>query len=106
MHASIVDMTLRLPIDEALFEELRADFVPMAFRHPGFRGFQYVLGRRGHAIGILWYEQPTDLDGITELVGGWFREHISPRLAEPETVMRGQVVIDAAKAGGQPGHRE
>jgi len=35
MHASIVDMTLRLPIDEALFEELRADFVPMAFRQLG-----------------------------------------------------------------------
>jgi hypothetical protein len=101
VHASIVDMTLRLPVDEALFEELRADFLPKASRHPGFRGFQYVLGGHGHAIGILWYEQPKDLDGITELVGGWFRDHISPRLAEPETAMRGRVVVEAGEAVGQ-----
>ena len=106
MYASIVDMTLRLPVDEALFEELRADFLPTASRHAGFRGFQYVLGQQGHAIGILWYERPTDLDGISELVAGWFREHISPRLAEPETVMRGRVVIDAAKTWSQPGHSQ
>jgi hypothetical protein len=98
MHASIVDMTLRLPVDEALFDELRADFLPKVSRHPGFRGFHYVLGEQGHAIGILWYEHPTDLDGITELLGGWFRDHISPRLAEPETVMRGRVVVQGATA--------
>jgi len=101
MHASIIDMTLRLPVDEALFEELRADFLPKATRHPGFRGFQYVLGRQGHAVGILWYEQPTDLDGITELVGGWFCDHISPRLTEPETAIHGRVVVDAGEAPGQ-----
>jgi hypothetical protein len=98
VHASIVDMTLQQPVDEALFDELRADFLPKASRHPGFRGFQYVLGERGHAIGILWYEQPKDLDGITELVGNWFRDHISPRLAEPETAMRGRVVVDVGEA--------
>jgi len=98
MHASIVDMRLRLPVDETLFEELQADFLAEVSRHPGFRGFQYVLGEQGHAIGILWYEQPTDLDGITALVGSWFREHISPRLAEPETTaMRGRVVVDAGR---------
>jgi hypothetical protein len=36
-------MTLRLPVDHVLFDELRADFLPQAQRHPGFRGFQYVL---------------------------------------------------------------
>ena len=40
MHASITDMTQRRPVDEALFEELRAEFMPRAARHPGFRGFQ------------------------------------------------------------------
>jgi hypothetical protein len=101
VHASIVDMTLRLPVDDALLEELRADFLPKASRHAGFRGFQYVLGGQGHAVGILWYEQATDLDGITELVGDWFRDHISPRLAEPETAMRGRVVVDAGEAPGR-----
>ena len=43
MHASIIDMTLRLPVDKVLFDELRADLLPRASRHPGFRGFQYVL---------------------------------------------------------------
>lgn len=69
MHASIIDMTLRLPVDDALFDELRADFLPRAAQHPGFRGFQYVLAEQGHAVAILWYEQPEDLDGITQLVG-------------------------------------
>jgi hypothetical protein len=45
------------------------------------------------AIGILWYEQPEDLDGITQLVGTWFQDHIAPRLAGPETVVRGRVVV-------------
>ena len=106
MEASIVDMTLRLPVDETLFEELRVHFLPRASQHPGFRGFQYVLGGQGHAIGILSYEQPTDLDGITELVGSWFRDHISPRRAEPEsTLIRGQVVVDAGRGVGQCGDK-
>jgi hypothetical protein len=49
------------------FDELRTDFLPKAAQHSGFRGFQYVLAEQGRAIGILWYEQPADLDGIT----GW-----------------------------------
>ena len=93
MHASIIDMTLRLPVDDVLVDELRADFLPRASRHPGFRGFQYVLAEQGRAIGILWYEQPEDLDGITQLVGTWFQDHIAPRLAGPETAVRSRVVI-------------
>ena len=87
-------MTLRLPVDHVLFDELRADFLPQAQRHPGFRGFQYVLAEQGRAIGILWYEQPEDLDGITHLVGTWFQDHIASRLAGPETVVRGRVVVN------------
>ena len=94
MHASIIDMTLRLPVDDVLFDELRADFLPRASRHPGFRGFQYVLAEQGRAVGILWYEQPEDLDGITQLVGTWFQDHIAPRLVGPETVVRGRVVVN------------
>ena len=79
--------------------------VPQCGRHlclsPEPKLALYVLGRQGHAVGILWYERPTDLDGITELVGGWFRDHISPRLAEPETAMRGRVVVEAGEAAGQ-----
>jgi hypothetical protein len=73
MHASIIDMTLRLPVDDVLFDELRADFLPRASRHPGFRGFQYVLAEQGRAVGILWYEQPEDLDGITNWSAPGFR---------------------------------
>jgi hypothetical protein len=94
VHASIIDMTLRLPVDEVLFDELRTDFLPKAAQHSGFRGFQYVLAEHGRAIGILWYEQPEDLDGITQLVGTWFQDHIGPRLAEPETAVRGRVVVN------------
>jgi hypothetical protein len=94
MYASIIDMTLRLPVDDLLFEELRADFLPRASRHPGFRGFQYVLAEQGRAIGILWYEQPEDLDGITRLVGTWFRDHVAPPLTGPETAVRGRVVVN------------
>jgi hypothetical protein len=94
MHASIIDMTLRQPVDEALFEELRADLLPRAAQHSGFRGFQYVLGEQGRVIGILYYDESADLDAITELVGSWFQDHISPRLAAPETAMRGRVAVD------------
>jgi hypothetical protein len=94
VHASIIDMTLRMPVDEVLFDELRSDFLPRAARHPGFVGFQYVVAEQGRAIGILWYEQPEDLDGITQLVGSWFQDHIAPRLAEPETAVRGRVVVN------------
>ena len=94
VHASIIDMTLRLPVDEVLFDELRSDFLPKAAQHSGFRGFQYVLAEHGRAIGILWYEQPEDLDGITRLVGSWFQDHIAPRLIQPETVVRGRVVVN------------
>ena len=94
MHASIIDMTLRLPVDAVLFDELRGDFLPRAAQHPGFRGFQYVLAEQGRAIGILWYEQPEDLDGITQLVGTWFQDHIAPRLVRPETAVRGRVVVN------------
>jgi hypothetical protein len=94
VHASIIDMTLRLPVDDALFDELRTDFLPRAAQHPGFRGFQYVLAEQGRAIGILWYEQPEDLDGITQLVGTWFQDHMAPRLVGPETVVRGRVVVN------------
>ena len=93
MHASIIDMTLRLPVDAVLFDELRGDFLPRAAQHPGFRGFQYVLAEQGRAIGILWYEQPEDLDGITQLVGSWFQDHIGPRLTGPETAVRGRVAV-------------
>lgn len=94
MHVSIIDMTLLLPVDCALFDELRADFLPRASQHPGLRGFQYVLADQGRAFGILWYDQPEDLDGITQLVGTWFQDHIAPRLAGPETVVRGRVVVN------------
>jgi hypothetical protein len=94
VHASIIDMTLRMPVDEVLFDELRTDFLPRASRHPGFRGFQYVLAEQGRAVGILWYERPEDLDGITQLVGTWFQDHIAPRLAGPETAVRGRVVVN------------
>jgi hypothetical protein len=94
VHASIIDMTLRLPVDEVLFDELRTDFLPRAAQHPGFRGFQYVLAEHGRAVGILWYQQPEDLDGITQLVGTWFQDHIAPRLAGPETAVRGRVVVN------------
>jgi DNA-binding transcriptional ArsR family regulator len=94
VHASIIDMTLRLPVDDVLFDELRTDFLPRVSQHPGFRGFQYVLAERGRAVGILWYEQPEDLDGITQLVGTWFQDHIAPRLAGPETAVRGRVVVN------------
>jgi hypothetical protein len=94
VHASIIDMTLRLPVDDVLFDELRSDFLPKASRHPGFRGFQYVLAEQGRAVGILWYEQPEDLDGITQLVGTWFQDHITPRLTGPETAVRGRVVVN------------
>ena len=77
-----------------LFDELRADLLPPAQRHPGFRGFRYVLVVQGRAIGILWYQQPEDLDGITHLVGTWFQDHIAPRLAGPETVVPGRVVVN------------
>jgi hypothetical protein len=94
VHASIIDMRLRLPVDEVLFEELRTDFLPRAAQHAGFCGFQYVLAEQGRAVGILWYEQPEDLDGITQLVGSWFQDHIAPRLAGPETAVRGRVVVN------------
>jgi len=96
VHASIIDMTLRLPVDDVLFDELRADFLPRAAQHPGFCGFQYVLAEHGRAIGILWYEQPEDLEGITQLIGTWFQDHIAPRLAGPETAVRGRVVVSMA----------
>jgi hypothetical protein len=96
VHASIIDMTLRLPVDEVLFDELRTDFLPRAAQHPGFCGFQYVLAEQGRAVGILWYERPEDLDGITQLVGTWFENHIAPRLAGPETAVRGRVVVNMA----------
>ena len=94
MHASIIDMALRLPVDSVLFDGLRTDFLPRASQHPGFRGFQYVLAEQGRAVGIPWYEQPEDLDGITRLVGPWFQDHIAPRLAEPETAVSGRVVVN------------
>ena len=94
MYASIIDMTLRLPVDDALFDELRAEFLPRASQHPGFCGFQYVLAEHGRAIGILWYEQPEDLGGITQLVGTWFQDHLAPRLAGLETAVRGRVVVN------------
>ena len=94
MHASIIEMTLLLPVDHALFDELRADFLPRASQHPGFRGFQYVLADHGKAVGILLYDQPEDLDGITQLAGNWFHDHIAPRLAGPETAVRGRVVVN------------
>ena len=50
-------------------------------------------GKR-RAVGILWYEQPEDLDGITGLVGTWFRDHIAPRLAGPEMAVTGRVVVN------------
>jgi hypothetical protein len=56
--------------------------------------FQYVLAEQGRAVGILWYEQPEDLDSITRLVGTWFHDHIAPRLAEPETAVSGHVVVN------------
>jgi hypothetical protein len=87
-------MTLSLPVDGMLFDELRTDFLPKASQHSGFRGFQYVLGEQGRAVGTLWYEQPEDLDGITRLVGTWFHDHIAPRLAGPETVVHGRVVVN------------
>jgi hypothetical protein len=94
VYASIIDMTLRLPVDEVLFDELHSDFLPRASQHPGFCGFQYVLAEHGRAMGILWYEQPEDLDGITQLVGSWFQDHIAPRLAGPETTVSGRVVVN------------
>lgn len=94
MHASIIDMTLRLPVDHGLFDEFSTEFLPRAAQHPGFRGFQYVLAEQGQAIGILWYEQPEDLDAITRLVGTWFTDHVTPRLTGPETAIRGRVVIN------------
>jgi hypothetical protein len=94
VHASIIDMTLRLPLDEVLFDELRTDLLPRAAQHPSFRGFQYVLAEHGRAVGILWYERPEDLDGITQLVGSWFQDHIAPRLVKPETAVRGRVVVN------------
>jgi hypothetical protein len=94
VHASIIDMTLRLPVDRVLLDELRTDFLPRASQHPGFRGFQYILAEQGRAVGILWYEQPADLDGITRLTGTWFQDHIAPRLAEPETAVSGCVVVN------------
>jgi hypothetical protein len=94
VHASIIDMTLRLPVDRVLFDELRTDFLPRASQHPGFRGFQYVLAEQGRAVGILWYEEPEDLDGIGRMVGPWFKDHIAPRLAEPETAVSGRVVVN------------
>jgi hypothetical protein len=94
VHASIIDMTLRQPVDAALLDELRTDFLPRAAQHPGFRGFQYILAEQGRAVGILWYQQPTDLDAITQLVGTWFQDHIAPRLVGPETVVRGRVVVN------------
>jgi hypothetical protein len=39
LHASIIDMTLRLPVDEVLFDEFRADFLSRASQHPGYCGF-------------------------------------------------------------------
>ena len=48
----------------------------------------------GGRSGILWYEQPEDLDGITQLVGTWFQDHIAPRLTGPETAVRGRVVVN------------
>jgi hypothetical protein len=51
---------------------------------------------QGRAIGILWYQQPEDLDGITHLVGTGFQDHITPRLAGPETVVPGRVVVNTA----------
>ncbi|MGH3503578.1 MAG: hypothetical protein ACRDQA_22170 [Nocardioidaceae bacterium] len=94
MYASIIDMKLRQPVDHVLFDELREDFVPRVAEHPGFRGFQYVLAEQGPAVGILWYEQSEDLDGITRLAGTWFQDHIAPRLAKPEAGVRGHVVVD------------
>ncbi len=38
VHASIIDMTLPMPVDEVLFDELRTDFLPRAAQHSGFRG--------------------------------------------------------------------
>jgi hypothetical protein len=93
VHASIIDMTLRLPVDEALFDELRTDFLPKAAQHPGFRGFHYILAKGGRAIGILWYQRPEDLNAIADLVGPWFRDHIGPRLAGGESAVRGRVVV-------------
>jgi hypothetical protein len=93
VYASIIDMTLRLPVDDALFDELRADFLPKASRLPGFRGFQYILADHGRAIGILWYEQPEDLDATTQVFGTWFQDHIAPRLTGSEAAVRGRVVI-------------
>jgi hypothetical protein len=73
---------------------LRTDFLSKAAQHPGFCGFQYVLAEQGRAVGILWYARPVDLDGITQLVGTWFQDHLAPRLAGPETAIRGRVVVN------------
>ena len=79
-------------MDEEVIPILRVADVAAAVA--GFRGFQYVLGEQGRVIEILYRDESADLDAITELVGSWFQDHISPRLAAPETAMRGRVVVD------------
>ena len=61
---------------------------------PGVPWLPIRPAEQGRAIGILWYEQPEDLDGITQLVGTWFQDHIAPRLTGPETAVDGRVVVN------------
>ena len=51
MYASIIDMTLRLPVDEVLFDELRTDFLPQGTTL-GLPRLPVRSGRAGRAVGI------------------------------------------------------
>ncbi len=69
MHPSIIDMTLRLPVDCALLDSSARASCRGSTGTRGFRGFHHVLADQGRAIGILRYEQPEDLDYIARPVG-------------------------------------
>jgi heme-degrading monooxygenase HmoA len=88
-------------IDE-LVERVRAEFIPMIERTPGFIGYSLAQVGSDGIVTTSTYDTREQAEASVTLAAGWVKEHLASLVTEPPRVTTGEVlvrhVVENAKA--------
>jgi hypothetical protein len=85
-----------------LVERVKAGFVPIVSRIPGFQEYLFVDAGGGAHLTISLYDDPSGADQSTRDAAGWAAENVAALIAGPPQVTTGWVRIHAHAADVAP----
>ena len=103
MYGAIREYKIQPGKVNELFERVRAEFVPMIDKAPGFVGYSFAQIGSDGILTTSTFESQKQAEDSVKMAAAWVKENVASLVSGPPRVTTGEIVVrhvvENAKAG-------